>query len=57
MRGTLEEPDGKEVRMIMELVQDSVSIICYDVSLLYNSLAAQHIHGDEEADPVGKKNV
>ncbi|HUW86227.1 MAG TPA: hypothetical protein VMV55_05055 [Methanoregula sp.] len=41
--------------MIMELVQDSVSIICHDVGLRYNSLAAQHIHGDEEADPVGKK--
>ncbi|MDD1700488.1 MAG: hypothetical protein LUQ04_06805 [Methanoregula sp.] len=41
--------------MIVELVQDSVSIICHDVGLLYNSLAAQHIHGYEEADPVGKR--
>jgi hypothetical protein len=57
MRGTIKEPDGKEIRMIMELVQYSVSIICHDVGLRYNSLAAQHIHGDEEADPVGNKRL
>jgi len=57
MRGTIKEPDGKEIRMIMELVQDSVSIICHDVGLRYNSLAAQHIHGCEVADPVGNKRL
>ena len=57
MRGTIKEPDGKEIRMIVELVQDSVSIICHDVVLRYNFLAAQHIHGCEEADPFGNKRL
>jgi PAS domain S-box-containing protein len=38
----------------MELVPDIVSIICHD-GILYNSQAAQQIHGYEEADLVGKK--
>jgi PAS domain S-box-containing protein len=41
----------------MELVPDIVSIICHDGILLYNSQAAQQIHGYEEADLVGKKKL
>jgi hypothetical protein len=43
MRGTIKERDGKEIRMIKELVPDTESI-------LY-----QHIHGCKVAVPVGKK--
>lgn len=55
MRGTIEEPDGEKIRMILKLVPDFVSIICYDGVLFYNSQATHQIHGNEEADLAGKK--
>jgi len=41
--------------MILKLVPDFVSIICYDGVLFYNSQATHQIHGNEEADLAGKK--
>jgi hypothetical protein len=54
MRGTIKEPDGKEIRMIMELVPDIVTNLCQYIDLFYFPHVAWQSHGFEEADPVGK---